>query len=312
MEFPKLNAQILYVSKKGLTKMIDPIKKHNLFAAYYRENSFYLNKAKELYDRTVIEIYRKGNLDEIILDCQVIADILEKCVLISSILVIRRKEYQKIMGIQTKLGAEFYFAISKNYRYLRTKSVSVPEVAGLTLDKRFYNRFFKCGFEDLAVFCMQNTKISSRVKAAINWLIESRQDVTLSAAIVKTSIALESLLIFDKSEPLSKSLSERAAFLLSPDANVRKNISKIIKQFYNERSKVVHGSSSSVHINMIESVDRLIVLLCLIISNNKNQFRNQENIQNWCEDIKWGQRKFEIILPFPNTYLKNALKLFYK
>lgn len=157
-----------------------------------------------------------------------------------------------------------------------------------------------------------NTKISSRVKAAINWLIESRQDVTLSAAIVKTSIALESLLIFDKSEPLSKSLSERAAFLLSPDANVRKNISKIIKQFYNERSKVVHGSSSSVHINMIESVDRLIVLLCLIISNNKNQFRNQEKIQNWCEDIKWGQQKFDIILPFSNTYLKNALKLFYK
>ena len=40
----------------------------------------------------------------------------------------------------------------------------------------------------------------------------------MPAAIVKTAIALEALLIAKESEPLTRSLSERAAFLLSHDA----------------------------------------------------------------------------------------------
>ena len=309
-DFPKLCVRLKPYSSSDANKLATEIKKRNVFARHSWENSFYVNRATELSNRTVIEVYRRGQPDEIIDESQKVASIFENVSILSSILVIKRGKYQKLMGIHQKLGTDFYLIIGKDFRFLRSKSEPVPIVSGISIDNRFMKRFRRCGFDDLITFCLANNKLSRRLISTINWLIESREDPQLSAAIVKTSIALESLLVFNKSEPLSKSLSERSAFLLSPEASTRKKISKLIKHFYTERSKVVHGSNASVPLYIVESVDRLIVLLCLVIATNRNNFHTKENIQNWCEDIKWGHHQYDIYKPFSDLYLKNALKLF--
>lgn len=117
-----------------------------------------------------------------------------------------------------------------------------PDIRGITINEKFCRRFERCGFPSLALLCTSDNDIANRVMSTINWLFESRQEPVLSASIVKTSIALESLLISNESEPLAKSLSERAAFILSSDPDIRQKISKIVKIFYDTRSGVVHGS----------------------------------------------------------------------
>jgi hypothetical protein len=106
----------------------------------------------------------------------------------------------------------------------------------------FCKRFSRCGFDTLANYIQSNSDISNRLAVSLAWLFDSRIEPRLAASVVKTSIALESLLIFSESESLAQSLSERAAFILSPDPSRRQQISRMLKRFYDARSGVVHGS----------------------------------------------------------------------
>ena len=149
-----------------------------------------------------------------------------------------------------------------------------------------------------------------RVKNSLQWLFKSRIESRLPASIVKTSIALESLLIFSESESLAQSLSERAAFILSSEPNRRKLISRILKRFYDTRSGIVHGSqkkAKKLTSTLLETVDRLTVLLYLSISANSNQWPTSDRLREWCETQRWGTPSSKIVVPFPDLYLKNAL-----
>lgn len=310
LQLPKIVTQVRPFTEKEAQELAGIIKKRNVFARHSWENSFYVSRAKELGNRTVIEVFRQGNPDDIITESQRVTDIIEKIVLLSSTLAIKRKQFQDLLGIKPHLGDEFNITIEKNYRYIRSKSEPVPEVKGISINERFRRRFSRCGFQELAYFCLSSNRLANRVASAINWLIESRQEPSLLAALVKSSIAFESLLIFDQSEPLAKSLSERTAFILSSEANVREQVNRIVKKIYNERSRVVHGSKTSVSSQLVEIADRLAILLCLIMANNSQKWKTMEGLRKWCEAKKWGKRTLDMHIPFPNIYLKNAIKLF--
>lgn len=190
--------------------------------------------------------------------------------------------------------------------YLRSKSQPPPEVKGIAVDESFLRRFSRCHFQDLASFCLANNPLSERVKNAIYWIVESRHDPSLAVACVKSSIALESLLIFDTSEPLNKNLSERTAFLLSDDAEERKQLSQVVKKFYDERSAVVHGHKTSTLPLLVESVDTLSTLMCLVIAQNARLWSSETDLRKWCEDRKWGKRS-DFELKLPNSYLRKAI-----
>jgi hypothetical protein len=117
-------------------------------------------------------------------------------------------------------------------------------------------------------------------------------------------------LIFTESESLAQSLSERAAFILSANPARRKLISKILKRFYEVRSGVVHGSqkkAKKLTPTLLETVDRIMLLLTLVISANSKVWMDTDGLREWCETQRWGEPSIEIIVPFPDTYLKNVL-----
>ena len=162
-DFPKLCVRLKPYSSSDANKLATEIKKRNVFARHSWENSFYVNRATELSNRTVIEVYRRGQPDEIIDESQKVASIFENVSILSSILVIKRGKYQKLMGIHQKLGTDFYLIIGKDFRFLRSKSEPVPIVSGISIDKRFMKRFRRCGFGDLITFCLANYKLSRRL-----------------------------------------------------------------------------------------------------------------------------------------------------
>jgi hypothetical protein len=127
---------------------------------------------------------------------------------------------------------------------------------------------------------------------------------------LQTSIALESLLILSESESLAQTLSERAAFILSPEPGRRQHISRILKRFYDARSGVVHGSqkkAKKLTPSLLETVDRLTILLRLVIAANAKVWPSSNALREWCETQRWGAPSNEIKIPFPDLYLRNAL-----
>jgi hypothetical protein len=98
--------------------------------------------------------------------------------------------------------------------------------------------------------------------------------------------------------------------MLSPVAERRQQVSKIIKTFYDARSGIVHGSrdkTKHVKPELLETVDRLLLMLNLIMASNVKKWSSQDALREWCEGERWGTPSQDVIVPFTKSYLRNSL-----
>jgi len=306
------SSKIRFFSKSEAETLARKIQKRNVFARHSRESNFYYQRINEMANHTVIEIYRPGEPIDVENEAAEAANVLEKLAVLSSTLAMSRDDLQRKLGISTISKTELDFIIGYEFRHLRSRSRKAITPKGIRVDGRFYRRFFNCGFQNLYAYCLRDGDLVKRVLSSSDWLLASRRDSRLAASVVKTSIAFESLLVFSESETIARSLSERAALILSPIPDKRQQISKIIKRFYNVRSGVVHGSRKKLRNltpQLVEAVDRLAVLLYLIIAANSEKWDTVDGLRAWCEKERWSAPSKDIILPFSRSYLNRALDL---
>jgi hypothetical protein len=302
---------IRFFTDRDADKLVQRVRKRNVFARHSWENSFYLNRIRQLANKTIIEVYRHGQPDDFADEARRDADLLEELAILSSS-VPSKKRLLRDLGVTLRSKAEVEFIAGSGDRFLRAKTKPMSSAKGLLVDERFGRRFGRYGFAELFAFCVSAQGLSQRVFASINWLAESRLETKLEASIVKTAIALESLLIFSESEHLARSLSERAAFILSPMPEKRRRISKIVRRFYDARSGVVHGSrdkAKRVSAELLETVDRLVIMLNLTIAANGRTWCSQEVLREWCENERWSAPSTNVKILYPDSYLRKALEI---
>jgi hypothetical protein len=294
------------------------VRKRSVFTRHSRENDFYLKRLDELSDRTVLEVSLSDateGMAEEVEGAVALVGLAEKVAVLSTTLAMTKGELQRRLGISPKRTSELDFAYDPQLRFLRSRSTAPPTARGVHVDGRFCNRFHRCGFHRLVERQPPRNTMATRVLTCLDWLYESRLEPRLEASVVKTAVALESLLIFSETESLARSLSERAAFILSPSLGTRREISRIIKRFYEARSGVVHGSrkkANKLTSSLAESVDRLSVLLCLAIGTNYELWSSHDALRDWCEDQRWGKPSTDVQVPFARNYLNTAIALSHK
>lgn len=305
-------SKLRFFSAGEANELAEQVRKRNVFARHSWENNFYIQRVKSLADHTVIEVYRPGNPQDMGEDAEEIAATLEKITVLSSTLALNKRELQRRLGISSKPRTEIDFIISPQFRYLRSRTQPAPTAQGIVVDERLCKRFARCGFVALAQCAQPKSDISRRVSLSLDWLFDSRTEPRLPSSVVKTAIALESLLIFSESESLAQSLSERAAFVLSANPTRRQQTSRILKRFYDARSGVVHGSQKKARkltASLLETVDRIAVMLCLVVTANTQLWPSAEALRDWCETQRWGEPSKEVKIPFPDSYLRSTLAL---
>jgi hypothetical protein len=291
--------------------LAEETRRRNVFARHSWENSFYLKRAAQLADTTVIEIYRSGSLDEILPAARRLADLAEKVALLSSVLSLRRDRTHNAAALSRHRRYGFDLAISPGFKYLRSSERGEADPRGIRIDPTFIRRFNRCGFERLVMSAMSESDVGKRLDQASNWLFESRLETAPQAAVVKTAIALEALLIASDSESLRGPLAERSAFLLSDDSSRRRRVAKGIKAFYDLRSSIVHGGRRRVAVSttLLEGIDRLVVLLLLTVSANVGMWPSFGQRVAETENRRWGAGEVKIQRPFPGSHLTRALLL---
>ncbi|MBN1135417.1 MAG: hypothetical protein JXM73_02470 [Anaerolineae bacterium] len=291
--------------------MAEHIRKRNVFARHSWENNFYVQRARSLAGHTVMEVYCPGDPQDIAEEAERIAGALERVVVLSSTLAVDRPKLHRRLGISSRPRSETDLIMSPGLRYLRSRAQPTPVAPGIVVDERFSSRLSRCGFDALAECVWSKSNIARRILLSLDWLFDSRLEPRTPAAVVKTAIALESLLILSESEAVTQSLSERAAFILSGDPNLRQQTSRMLKHFYSGRSGIVHGSekkAARITPGLLEATDRIAVLLCLVIAANSQIWSSSEDLQAWCENQRWGEA-WQVKIPFPGSYLRNALVL---
>lgn len=113
----------------------------------------------------------------------------------------------------------------------------------------------------------------------------------------------------NETEPLRRTLSERTAFLLSDDPDLRAKSSRVVRDFYDARSRVVHGGRGKPRgpdPQLLEAADRLSLLLAITLAANSTIFGSFDAAVRWVEDQRWGQDS-TISRPFRDGDLKRAL-----
>ena len=305
-------SEIRLLTEDEADLLAEQLQKRKVFARHSWENSFYVQRARALAGHTVIEVFRPGDPNEMAEEAEQIARTLERITVVSSTLALSKNQMQSKLGISAGSQTEIDLIVGPMFRLLRSRKRPAPVVQGIAVDKQFSARFSRCGFFGLVDYVQSRANMTSRVLRSVNWLFDSRIEPRLEASVVKTSIALESLLIFSESESLAQSLSERAAFILSSDPSRRQQISRTIKTFYDARSGIVHGSQKKAKRltpSLLEAVDRLVVLLYLILASNADLWPSAEALRGWCETQRWGEPSSAVKIPFPEAYLRNAIRL---
>jgi hypothetical protein len=302
------NVSILFINKFENETLLDKVKKRNVFARHSWENNFYVERLSHFCEKTVISIVKSGTPQDIqALACE-LSEYVEHILIVATIFSLDRESLQR--KYFSTISSDYDFAYSQDMKFLKSRTLSKKREQ-IFIDDSFIKRFEKLGFKNVFDYFNEPNELAERIKKSVNWLYESRVEKNLNAAIVKTSIALESLLIFSDSESLSKSLSERTAFLLTNEPKVRSIISKIVIEFYNARSGIVHGGKKrikSINRNVIESMDRLIALMIILICSNKQIWNTNESLRLWCENQRWGMSYENINTCFSKNYLSNAIK----
>ena len=311
LSFP-YSSRICFFGESEACAFTESMRRRNVVARLGGPNNNYLLRAAELSNRTVIEVRGIGTSDHMLAVGEHLAESIEKLAVLATTLVMQRAELHRKLGIATNRTDELNLAVTNGFKRIRCRSKRAPRLDGIIVDKTFCNRFTKCGFIDLFRYLQSTSDLISRVVTSTDWLLESRREPRLGAAVVKTAIALESLLVFSESESLARTLSERSAFILSNSPEVRRRISAIILRFYDVRSGVVHGSqkkAKKLTPSLIECVDRLALMLHLVIASNADLWSNVDSLRLWCELQKWDKPFSNLKFPLSKKYLHNALEL---
>jgi len=311
LKFPD-SSQLRFFSEIEAAKLAETLRRRNVFARHSGENDFYVKQVALLGNRTIIEVYKPGDPNSTYQQAAEVAELIEKLAIVSSVLVLKKDAFLRRLGINSIVRPEVDLIAASNMKFIRSRSQRRSKSEGILVNKQFQKRFTRSGFVELYQYCQTQSDLARRVQTSADWLLESRREARLSASVVKTAIALESLLIFAESESLARSLSERAAFILTPVPGMRHSIARIISQFYDARSGVVHGSKKKakrLSASLVESVDRISLLLYLVIAANQTLWPNVDMLRTWCEEQRWGTPSSNVGVPFSRTYLKNAITL---
>jgi hypothetical protein len=210
-----------------------------------------------------------------------------------------------------------FIRYSKEERGSNSIREAVGPIFPFTIDSIRINFMYKNGFKRIVkIFLKSNpSDIEERILSAINWhgmahnsysikedkisplsttLVSSRrrsQDISKfsdTERFIKCMIALESLFIFNKSEPIRNNLAERVALLLGRDYLTRKQISDNMKKLYDLRSEIVHGGKITVDKKDLNLVFKLVQssILVLIKSRGRLKIKNLNDFGNWFEKKK--------------------------
>lgn len=303
--------RIRHFSQAECDSLCEMVRNRNVFSRHWANRDFYYKRAAAFADTTIIEVTRLGLPNDVKGAVADASDVAEQVTLIAASMVQRKPQLLRCLGIGARPATQVELLRGPRLETLSSRTTPTPPGGGFHTDSGLIKRIHATGLASVYSVCGQSSETRDRIRLSLGWLFESRCEPRFEVAVVKTAIALESLLVWSESEPLSRVLSERMAFLLSEQSVDREHISTLIKIFYNARSGIVHGGKNkrkAFKVHILDAVDRLVALALSVISAGILSWPTTEDLRQWCEAERWGAPQ-KIDRPFAKIYVRNALEL---
>lgn len=131
-------------------------------------------------------------------------------------------------------------------------------------------------------------EVEEKIFQAIHWLSDAELQSETSNKILSLTTCLETFFSPPKDSglPISNTISESIALLSSEDREKRKANKKLIKNLYNIRSRVTHGSSLLVTERDIHNLREIAYWSLAFAIKNREKYKTLEDIRQVVEDLK--------------------------
>ncbi|MEQ9080759.1 MAG: HEPN domain-containing protein [Sandaracinaceae bacterium] len=262
--------------------------KKNAFARVRRDTDFYAPRLWSLSGRTVVDARLNGRPDEVRSALVRLADLAEPAVVVAGWATLGRKQLRNHLS-STLQSPALDILIGPGWT-MRSSSRPGTQPSPLQVTAKLGQRGHELGVWRVAAGAAAGGQQGAHMATALFWLAEAARDAKGAAAVVKISTALEALLIVGR-EPITRTLSERAAFLLSDAPDRRAAVSRAVKKLYEVRSEAVHASRSSeveVPALWLDAACKLVLAVATVLSDNLRRWPKRGHVVDWVDRTRWG------------------------
>jgi len=160
------------------------------------------------------------------------------------------------------------------------------------IDEEAVDLFKKLGLSKISQILMKpqsdRTDMESRLLTAINFFGKAVQETDSIDAFLKTTIAMETLLIRDNTEPITGNLAERTAFLLGDSLEARLELRKLVSTLYGTRSRITHHGSTDNAVASLETLQNICFDLLYKITDVVDQYKTIKDLIVWIDELKYS------------------------
>ena len=149
LEVPALKARVRFLSDQEAASLAETARRRNVFARHSWENNFYIQQIDKLSNKTVIEVLRPGDPDDMLSVAQTVAGLLERLAVLSSTFALSRSALHRLLAITADRSSTVDFTFGRQFHYLRSKTKPSTVPKGISIDDRFTRRFERCGFPQM-------------------------------------------------------------------------------------------------------------------------------------------------------------------
>ena len=312
LEIPEHRISLRAISPGEAAQMAQLARARNVFSRHGSDDAFYLERIGKLAGASVLESFYDGDIDAGMSAVKHKSALFEQMCLISASFGLSRARMQNLLSVSGHRRFGFDFAIGDGFAKLRSAARKDAAPKGVPVTPAFARRFHRMGFADAFGVAVSTHPFAARIQLALTWQAESLLDSSRSAALVKSAIALESLLVANEQESLRGPISERAAYLLAGTPETRKRISRAMKKLYDFRSALVHGGRKKATVlpdSILDGADRIVALLILGLAHNSERLTSFDALTAWVDELKWGAATARSTVVFPQSHLTRTLNL---
>ena len=168
----------------------------------------YLERAESLAGETVLHMraHEVVSAD----DMRERADLAVRCLLLARTLAGERGGQVRSLTGAGHGGFDLHISPYEYGVQLRSNSEGRPRTSGLRLGGVDSRRISRLGIGEFYEFLVEGSKLAASASRGLDWLWQSRFERDVRAAAVKTSTALESILVFGRERP-TQMIRERRA-----------------------------------------------------------------------------------------------------
>jgi hypothetical protein len=158
-----------------------------------------------------------------------------------------RKKDEPLSSYDTHVLPKRYIEVLEPTRASNIQVRMPIDVSGFIANFGFRVPLAELEIEGLQKVLEETSPEFERVKAAMEWYIDSVISDASTVKFVQICIGLESLLGDEREDaPLTITLADRCAYLLAKNIKHRSEIRERFKKMYAVRSKIIHGSARNL------------------------------------------------------------------